>query len=49
MVELRVHGVSAGGAAEVLGRPLVRQVAGDRSAGSTVLVRTWPTGAARAG
>ncbi|MBQ1069040.1 hypothetical protein KBX39_19920, partial [Micromonospora sp. D75] len=33
VVELRVHGVSAGGAAEVLGRPLVRQVAGDRSAG----------------
>lgn len=33
VVELRVHGVSAGGAAEVLDRPLVRQVAGDRSAG----------------
>ncbi|MEU7711786.1 hypothetical protein AB0B03_07560 [Micromonospora chalcea] len=33
VVELRVHGVSSAGAAEVLDRPLVRQVAGDRSAG----------------
>lgn len=33
VVELRVHGVSSAGAADVLDRPLVRQVAGDRSAG----------------
>ncbi|WP_422733184.1 hypothetical protein ACN26Y_19210 [Micromonospora sp. WMMD558] len=33
VVELRVHGVSAPSAAQVLARPLVHQVAGDRSAG----------------
>ncbi|MFI7069974.1 hypothetical protein [Micromonospora sediminicola] len=33
VVELRVHGVSSAGAAQVLERPLVRQVAGDRNAG----------------
>ncbi|SCL34744.1 hypothetical protein GA0070624_5073 [Micromonospora rhizosphaerae] len=33
VVELRVHGVSAPGADQVLGRPFVQQVAGDRSAG----------------
>ncbi len=33
VVELRVHGVSSAGAGQVLDRPHVRQVAGDRSAG----------------
>ncbi|PZG02205.1 hypothetical protein [Micromonospora deserti] len=33
VVELRVHGVSAAGASQVLDRPHVQQVAGDRSAG----------------
>lgn len=33
VVELRVHGVSSAGAEQVLDRPNVRQVAGDRSGG----------------
>ncbi|MEU5789626.1 hypothetical protein ABZ754_18070 [Micromonospora purpureochromogenes] len=33
VVELRVHGIAAAGAAQVLDRPNVQQVAGDRSAG----------------
>ncbi|MEH1058502.1 hypothetical protein V6U89_25245 [Micromonospora sp. CPCC 206171] len=33
VVELRVHGIAAAGAAEVLDQPNVQQVAGDRSAG----------------